>query len=252
MTRSNSEGCRDLAPVSGRSARTGVLLAGALLACASMVVPASAQWIGSPGGDGAATVTEPTMPPAQMAPAQAAPAAMAPMTPGPMSTPQTGMMPSQGFSPSMSQQPDAAAAAAMQDCQTGVEGLRKDLEKRGEALQGATGKKLPPSELCPMFRSFVTAQQKFSAFLSTNQTKCRVPEDVVKKVKENAASVAGVRDRVCKAAQLQESGGRTGPGGPPPQGAVSQGLGLPSGLPSTTAASQPGGVFDTLGGNALR
>ena len=233
-------------------------MACALLACASMAVPAQAQWIGSPGGGGGATVTEPTMPPAQMAPA---PSAMspAPMAPGPMSTPQNGMMPSGGFSPSESSmgqpgmgQPSPADMAQMKDCQSNVEVLRTDLEKRGAVLQGATKKKLPPSELCPMFRAFVTAQQKFSTYLATNQTKCHVPEDVVKKVKENATNVAGVRDRVCKAAQMQENGGGSGGGGPPPQGAVSQGLGLPSGLPSTTSASQKGGVFDTLGGNALR
>lgn len=244
MTRSNSEGRRDLVPYMGRNAR--ILMAGAVLACAAMAAPASAQWIGSPGGDGAATVTEPTAPTTQMAPAPSSMSGTAPMS-------SQNFSPAQGLVPNgMSMgQPAPADAAAMQDCQSSVETLRKDLEKRGATLQGATKKKLPPSELCPMFRSFVTAQQKFSSYLSTNQTKCHVPEDVVKKVKENAASVASVRDRVCKAAQLQESGGG-GPAGPPLQGAVSQGLGLPSGLPSTTAASQPGGVFDTLGGSALR
>jgi hypothetical protein len=241
-----------------------MLMAGAVVACASMTVPATAQWIGSPGGDGAATVTAPTVPPAQMAPA-------APMsTPTPMSTaPMSTPMPSEGFSPQgmapggmappgMSMgggQPSPADAAMMKDCQSNVETLRNDLEKRGAALQGATKKKLPPTELCPMFRAFVTAQQKFSSYLSTNQTKCHVPPDVVKKLKDNSNQVAGVRDRVCKAAQLQESGGGGGGGGgggPPPQGAVSQGLGLPTGLPPTTANSQKGGVFDTLGGNALR
>ena len=232
-------------------------MASAVLACVSMVVPASAQWIGAPGGGGA-TVTEPTMPPAQMQPAPTAPA---PMSTGPMASPMPSgeFSPAQGMAPpGMSMgapqgQPSAADVAAMQDCQTSVDTLRKDLESRGAALQGATKKKLPPSELCPMFRTFVTAQQKFSSYLSTNQTKCHVPPDVVKKVKENAVAVVGVRDRVCKAAQLQESGGGGGGGGgPPPQGAVSQGLGLPSGLPSTTSASQKGGVFDTLGGSALR
>ena len=256
MTRSNSEGRRDGAPSSVKSARTGVLIARAVLVCAAMSVPAQAQWIGSPGGGGAASVTEPTIPPAQMAPA---PMNATPIAPGPMSTPQSGMMPSPGFSPSDSSmgqpmgQPSAAEMAVMKDCQSGVEVLRTDLEKRGAALQGASKKKLPPSELCPMFRSFVTAQQKFANYLSTNKSKCHVPDDVVKKVKENVTNVSSVRDRVCKAAQLQESGGGGGGGGgPPPQGAVSQGLGLPSGLPSTTSASQKGGVFDTLGGNALR
>jgi len=217
-----------------------------------MIVPAHAQWIGAPGGGGA-TVTEPTVPPAQM---QAAPTAPAPMSTAPMSSPMPSgeFSPAQGAAPSgMSMgQPSAADTAVMQDCQSNVETLRNDLEKRGAALQGATKKKLPPSELCPMFRTFVTAQQKFASYLSTNQTKCHVPPDVVKKLKDNATQVAGVRDRVCKAAQLQESGGGSGGGGPPPQGAISQGLGLPTGLPSTTSASQKGGVFDTLGGNALR
>ena len=261
MTRSKSEGHPTGVAFIGRNARPRVLMTCALLASVSLALPASAQWIGTPGGEGAATITEPTVPPAQMAPAPSAMSPAAPMSPstiapGPMSTPQGGMMPSPGFSPSDSSmgqpsmgQPSAADMAVMKDCQSGVEGLRKDLEKRGAVLQGATKKKLPPSELCPMFRAFVTAQQKFASFLSTNQTKCHVPEDVVKKVKENAGSVAGVRDRVCKAAEMQQNGG--GGGGPPPQGAVSQGLGLPSGLPSTTSA-QKGGVFDTLGGNALR
>ncbi|MFT0860488.1 hypothetical protein [Ancylobacter sp. G4_0304] len=246
-------------------------LAGVLSLAATL--PASAQWIGTPGGS--VTSEEPAALPAPsepVAPAAApAPALMSPdgmqspgfspglaapggfsqggMAPGGMAP--GGMAPG-GMSPGMGMQagPSPADVAAMEECKTSIEKLRGDLEKRGQAIQSASSKKRPPTELCPIFRNFVSAQQKFYDYLNTNKARCGVPNDILPKMKENLASVSSVRNKVCDAAKAQAAGGG-GPSGPPTQGAVSSGLGLPSGLPST-ANSRPGGVFDTLGGNALR
>lgn len=151
----------------------------------------------------------------------------------------------------MPQQPSPEAIATMKECQSQVNTLREDLEARVATLQNAGKKKAGPSELCPLFRNFMTAQQKFYNYLSTNKTKCQVPDEALTNLKKGASQSASMRDKICKAAQMQESGG-AGPSGPPQQGAVSAGLGLPSGLPSSNVHSRPGGVFDTLGGSALR
>lgn len=195
--------------------------------------PAGAQWIGAPGGSG-----------------EGASSGAVTITPAPQTT-SPGIAPgfsTGGFTPAtpMPQQ----ANPDMADCQRQVEKLRGDLEARGESIQKAAKGKRPPSELCPLFRNFANAQQGFYDYLTTNKAKCGVPDDVLKKIKENVASVTSTRNRVCEVAKVQESGGGAGPGGPPAQGSVSAGLGLPSGLPSM--AAPPGGVFDTLGGDALR
>ncbi|MDQ0347644.1 hypothetical protein J2S76_002068 [Ancylobacter vacuolatus] len=219
-------------------------LAGLALVGLLGTLPAGAQWIGAPGGstDGTSSgaVTIAPAPQAELPAGQPAPGFAPGAAPG--YSPGLGAAP--GVSAPQQANPDAA------NCQSQVAKLREELETRGGALQGATKKKLPPSELCPMFRSFANAQQAFYSFLNTNKAKCGVPDDILVKFKENVASVNTTRNRVCEVAKMQESGGGGGPGGPPPQGSVSAGLGLSTGLP--TMEAPPGGVFDTLGGDALR
>ncbi|MBS9477089.1 hypothetical protein KIP89_08215 [Ancylobacter sp. VKM B-3255] len=242
---------------------SAAFLAGVLLAGVSL--PAAAQWIGAPGGSDststgdsgtsssapqAATPATPTMAPAAPAPMTAAPASPGFSSPG-LSTDSFGGSPlpgSMGMMPGPATPvPAGPSPADMADCQTQVTKLRTDLENRNEALRKAASKKLPPSELCPMFRNFVSSQQRFYSYLVANKSKCGVPDEAIKGLKDNAGSVTSIRDKVCQAAAAQQQGG---PSGPPVQGAVSQGLGLSSGLPSTATAK--GGVFDTLGGDALR
>ncbi len=233
------------------------LLAGFLLAGMLGSLPAGAQWIGAPGGstDGASSGAV-TVAPVPDAPASemVAPAAPAPgFNPGFSSgvAPASPGAQAPGFSPAMgAAAPQEQANPNQAECQGQVAKLRGELETRGGALQAAAKKKLPPSELCPMFRTFASAQQNFYSFLNTNKSKCGVPDEVLVKFKENVTSVNSTRNRVCEVAKAQESGGGAGPSGPPPQGSMSAGLGLSNGLP--TMGAPPGGVFDTLGGDALR
>ncbi len=230
-----------------RASSAPPMLAGLLLAGMLGTLPAGAQWIGAPGGSSesgssaGAVVVQPAPAPQAAEPAPG-------FSPGFSST--LGPSPSGSIDPGMA--PAAAAQQARPDsseCQGQVNKLRGEVETRGEALQAAAKKKLPPSELCPMFRTFASAQQNFYSFLNTNKAKCGVPDEVLKKFKQNVSSVNTTRNKICEVAKMQESGGG-GPGGPPPQSSISAGLGLSSGLPTTGAP--PGGVFDTLGGDALR
>ncbi|WP_246544931.1 hypothetical protein [Ancylobacter dichloromethanicus] len=243
-------------PMRLRASSLTPMLAGVLLAGTLGTLPAGAQWIGAPGGStggassGAVTVTPVPEPEAELPAAEPAPgfdpgfsSSVGPASPGSAAP---GFSPGAGAAIEAPRQANPNAA----ECQEQVAKLRGEVETRGGALQGAAKKKLSPSELCPMFRSFASAQQNFYSFLSTNKAKCGVPDEVLTKFKENVSSVNTTRNRICQVAKMQESGGGAGPGGPPPQGSVSAGLGLSSGLP--TMETPPGGVFDTLGGDALR
>lgn len=206
----------------GGYGRMALVLAVVLIGAA----PASAQWIGAPGGDGSASVPAP----APMEPA-------APMSPA---------MPAPNFS-----SPAPAARPGPQvDCQSDVNALRADVETSGKAIQAASKKKASPVEVCPLFRRYATAEAKFVGYLDKNQTACGVPADAIKQIKGNHNKTLATRDKVCKVAAQAEQGGGAAPA-PPPQGHLSSGLGLQNSLPST-AGTKPGGVFDTLGGNALR
>lgn len=259
-------------PVFGSAALGLIALAGSFI-----VAPAQAQWIGSPGGG--TVEVEPGQPSASSAAPATAPAAAAPAAPtepmptlgnAPLGTSlqvspslSSGGLPTGGMSmggaPGMAPSIGAPAAAPsgpsqadMADCQTNVNKLRDDVEARGKALQNGSKKKVSPVELCPLFRNYVSSQQKFYTYLRTNKSKCGVPDELLSKLKENNGQAATVRDKVCNiAANGGGPGGPGGPSGPPPQSSVAAGLGLSSGLPGA-GASKPGGVFDTIGGSALR
>lgn len=254
----------------GEGRRIGMaaaLLAGLVLT-GSFSVPAHAQWIGAAGGDASATDSPSSGAPAAdaTAPSSTAPAASAPAAPttdsvtiapapdsfgaapggtfAPMGTP-GGFSPGMGMAPA----PTRPAGPSPEDiavCQTQVTKLRTDLETRNGALRKAADRKRPPTELCPLFRNFVSSQQKFYDYLTANKAKCGVPGEAIKDLKTNLTQVSSIRDKVC---EIASAGPPPGAGGPPTQGAISQGLGLTSGLPTT---SPKGGVFDTLVGDALR
>ncbi|MCB4771399.1 hypothetical protein LGR54_22575 [Ancylobacter sp. Lp-2] len=267
MTRQIWEGHR--ASMRAASGTRAAFIGLAVIAGMALAGPAGAQWIGTPGGATDSTPQAST-PQASPAPAPAAAPAAAPSatmdaTPD-LGSAAPGLSSPSLSSPAMSSPAMSSPAQShmtmpggmvqqpsgdMADCQTNVNKLRTDLEARGGALQAASKKKVPPTELCPLFRNFATSQQKFLTYLRTNKTKCGVPDEVLTKLRESTTNVVGVRDKVCKVALEMKEGGGAGPSGPPPQSAVSAGLGLPSGLPGVSA-NKPGGVFDTLGGNALR
>ena len=222
----------------------GALFAACLISASLIAAaPAAAQWIGTPGGGAGDDAAAAPAPSAAPAPAPE----MAPSLPTPdMSQPLPGGFAPGGFSAVPAPQ-SGPSPADMADCEAQVGKLRGDLESRNEGLRKAAERKAPPSEICPLFRGFATAQQKFYNYLTTNKTKCGVPDEALSDLKKNSNQVVSIRDKVCKAAQLEQSGG---PAGPPPQGAVAAGLGLSSGLPNVDGGK--GGVFDTLGGSALR
>ncbi|MFK8253746.1 hypothetical protein [Ancylobacter terrae] len=187
---------------------------------------AQAQWIGTPAGDGATSA----------APAPAPMESVEPMAPA---------MPAPTFAA-----PAAAPQRASVDCQGDVDKLRADIETNGKAIQAASKRKATPIEVCPIFRRYVTAEQKFVAYLEKNQEACGVPGEAIKSLKTNNGKAAATRDKVCQiAAQQQEKG--AGGGEAPRQGQLSSGLGLQNSLPGV-GSGKSGGVFDTLGGSALR
>lgn len=226
-----------------RVACAGSIAVGLLLAA-----PASAQWIGSAGGDGAPPAKPPTAPltpppTAAAAPALSSPALAEPEAPGFGDLPNGGLAPpTGGFS-----REAGGGGAPRADCQSGVLGLRSDVEKNGEALKRAATRKRPPTEICPLFRRFVSSQEKFYNYLAKNKSNCGVPDEALKTLKANIAQVSTTRNKVCEVAENGPPPGAAGP----PEGRISSGLGLPSGLPSINN-DRPGGVYDTLGGNALR
>jgi len=242
-----------------RGGRHGALFARTAMLVASLALagPAGAQWIGSAGGDGSPPARPPTAPLAPPPAASVAPAAASPslgsaiespgMSPGMASPGGFGELPNGGLAApgGFSAAPQRGPSA---DCQSNVTALREDVEKNGNALKAAATRKRPPTEVCPLFRRFVSAQEKFYGYLLKNKTNCGVPDSALKSLKTNVAQVAKTRDKVCEVAANGPPPGAT-PG--PPQGMLSSGLGLPTGLPSINA-DRPGGVYDTLGGNALR
>ncbi|MDF2998777.1 MAG: hypothetical protein K0R27_4414 [Xanthobacteraceae bacterium] len=232
--------------------------AGSLAAGLLLATPAGAQWIGSAGGDGSPPAKPPTAPLAPAPAAAASAPAAASAAPAPdatlgagfdspgMAAPGFGELPNGGLAAPGGFSPAQRGPSA--DCQTNVNALRGDVEKNGDSLKAAAKRKRPPNEVCPLFRRFVASQQKFYDYLAKNKSNCSVPDSALKSLKTNLAQVTTTRDKVCEVAA---NGPPPGAAPATPQGMLSQGLNLPSGLPSISA-DRPGGVYDTLGGNALR
>ncbi|GGF60686.1 hypothetical protein GCM10007301_20540 [Azorhizobium oxalatiphilum] len=144
----------------------------------------------------------------------------------------------------------AGTVPALADCQTDFMALRSDMDAKGKLLQAAGKNKSGPQELCPLFRSYTTAEAKAAQYLKENKDWCQIPEETIKAALANNVKTAQLRDRVCQAAASGAGAGGGGPAKPPPQGSLSQALGVTTGYVPGESSNR-GGVFDTLTGNAL-
>jgi len=119
---------------------------------------------------------------------------------------------------------------------------RDETQKHGQALQEAGKKKLPPEEVCKLFKAFLAAESKMAKGLEDNSATCGVPPDVVKQVKLSHAKASQMGKQVCDAAAQ----------GPRPAGpSLSDALGTTPTVPDAGSGKKGYGTFDTLTGTPL-
>ncbi len=144
-----------------------------------------------------------------------------------------------------------SAGAALADCQTDVASVRGELEEKGKALQSIVNKKEKnPQVLCPAFRAYAAAEQKWVKFLTDNKDWCQVPQQAIDTAAASNKKTVDLRNKICEAAANGATGVEGGGGKPPPQGSMSSALGITTGY--SIDAGKNTGVFGTLNGNALK
>src|SRR5262249_49193520 len=95
---------------------------------------------------------------------------------------QFGGMPGMPGSPGMSPGGFGAAPEPPVSCQQLLT-IRDETAKHGQAIHLAGQKKVPPEELCKLFKTFLSSESKMLKGLEQNSTTCGVPPEVLKQVK---------------------------------------------------------------------
>ena len=119
---------------------------------------------------------------------------------------------------------------------------RDETQKHGQALSVAGQKKLPPEEVCKLFKVFLASETKMVKGLEQNSALCGVPPDVIKQVKAQHNKAEEMAKRVCEVAA---QGAR--PTGP----SLSDALGTTPVVPDASNSKRGAGTFDTLEGSPL-
>jgi hypothetical protein len=120
--------------------------------------------------------------------------------------------------------------------------LRDETQKHAADLNAAGKKKLPPEEICKLFKTFLATEARMVKGLKDNSANCGVPADVIKQVEAGHSKASQVGKQVCEQAAM----------GPRPAGpSLSEALGTPPTVPDTSTASRGAGTFDTLSGSPL-
>jgi hypothetical protein len=121
--------------------------------------------------------------------------------------------------------------------------LRKDVEKRGGAIQAASQRKEKPQakEACGLFNAFTAAEKKMYAYAVKNATACSIPPQIIDSLKQSRAKSDDIRNRVCQAAAQ----------GPPRAAAPSLSDALSAPIPDSGNIKTGRGTYDTLTGNPL-
>ena len=119
---------------------------------------------------------------------------------------------------------------------------RDDVSKHGQALQAAGQKKVPPEELCKLFKVFLSAEDKMLKGLQEHSATCGVPPEVLKQVKEGHGKASEMSKKICDiAAQGPRQAGPT----------LSDALGTTPLVPDASTAKKGSSTFDTLTGSPL-
>jgi hypothetical protein len=159
---------------------------------------------------------------------------------------QFGGMPGMPGSPGMSpgagspfgQAPQQGPPPACQQLIT----ARDETQKHGQALAAAGQKKLPPEEVCKLFKVFIASETKMVKGLKDNATTCGVPPEVIKQVETQHNKASQMAKQVCDVAA---QGAR--PSGP----SLSEALGTTPAVPDSSQTKRGAGTFDTLQGSPL-
>lgn len=137
---------------------------------------------------------------------------------------------------------------ANQECMKEFVPLREDVEKKGQYLQ-ALGKRKQKSaqDACKAFTSFIAAETKMIKYVEVNASRCGIPGEVAKQMKEQHKATEEVQIKVCNIAQQQEQQQQRGPAL-----SLSEALGATTDVPEAKPTKRNGGsTFDTLNGNVL-
>jgi hypothetical protein len=155
---------------------------------------------------------------------------------------QFGGMPGMPGSPGMSPGGFGAPQQPPPACQQ-LLANRDETAKHGQAIHAAGQKKVPPEELCKLFKTFLSSEGKMLKGLEQNGATCGVPPEVLKQVKASHEKAAQVGKNICDAAAQ----------GPRPAGpSLSDALGTTPMMPDSSTATKKGqGTFDTLTGSPL-
>jgi hypothetical protein len=155
---------------------------------------------------------------------------------------QFGGMPGMPGSPGMSPGGFGAPPQPPPACQQ-LLANRDETAKHGQAIHAAGQKKVPPEELCKLFKTFLSSEGKMLKGLEQNAATCGVPPEVLKQVKASHDKAAQVGKQICDAAAQ----------GPRPAGpSLSDALGTTPMVPDSSTATKKGqGTFDTLTGSPL-
>lgn len=121
--------------------------------------------------------------------------------------------------------------------------LRKEVEKRGGAIQTASQRKEKPSakEACGLFNAFTAAERKMYAYATKNAASCGIPPQIITNMKQARVKSDEIRGRVCQAAAA----------GPQRAPAPSLSDALSAPVTNSDNIKTGRGTFDTLTGNPL-
>jgi hypothetical protein len=147
--------------------------------------------------------------------------------------PQQGLQGLQQGGPSQQQQ---------EGCMQDFSKLRDEAQKRALAISAASKRKASAKEACGLFTAFSDAELKMIKYATDNTTRCGIPAELVKNLKQGRAKSTEIRTRVCQAAAAPMPA--AGP-------SLSDALSTPIPDASNIKSGRGNGTYDTLTGTPL-
>jgi hypothetical protein len=129
-----------------------------------------------------------------------------------------------------------------ENCMQDFGKLRDEAQKRALAIRAASARKASAKEACGLFNAFSDAELKMIKYSIDNTTRCGIPAELVKNLKQGHVKSSEIRTRVCQVAATP-----TPSAGP----SLSDALSTPIPDASNIKSGRGNGTYDTLTGTPL-
>jgi hypothetical protein len=88
-------------------------------------------------------------------------------------------------------------------CRQQYSALRQDVDAKAQPIRDARDVRVPASTLCKLVTIYEEAELRMISFIEANSSKCRIPDEIGKNVRDTHLTTEKIKGEACKTPELR-------------------------------------------------